>query len=181
MLLISTLQAGFFTSMFGSMAANALSSNKTQYRSYTYEKKINSYLWSMYEAKSFEKDWKFYAKELSNSNEISYLDTAAQAYNFNGDKEKALEIYETKILPYLKFEKRDTRTRFEKYYNELRQKNEPIDYDVIITNIENNQKKAEQKIKGYFENNTNIVDIIIILLLLLNIYLSIKNKKKLKD
>ncbi|MBS9778817.1 MAG: hypothetical protein KGV58_00805 [Campylobacteraceae bacterium] len=129
LLLLTNLQAGFFTSMFGSMAANALSSDKAQHRSASYEDKINSYLWNMYENKSFSKDWRFYADQLSNSNDIGRLDTVAQVYNSNGDKDKALEIYETKILPYLKFEKSSIRYKYEDYYNKIRGESNEIDYD----------------------------------------------------
>ena len=35
---------------------------------------------------------------MEKSNKIGYLDTAARAYFDNGQKEKAIELYETRIL-----------------------------------------------------------------------------------
>lgn len=62
-------------------------------------KAINTYLWKMVKTKKYVEGYEFLAEALEVSGSASYLDTAAQAYFDNGQKEKAIELYETRILP----------------------------------------------------------------------------------
>jgi|GEM_PF-2629319 len=62
-------------------------------------KAINTYLWKMVKTKKYVEGYEFLAEALEVSSSASYLDTAAQAYFDNGQKEKAIALYETRILP----------------------------------------------------------------------------------
>lgn len=62
-------------------------------------KKVNSYLWWYAERKQSLEGYEFLAEALEKSNNVSYLDTVAQTYYYNGQKEKAIELYETRVLP----------------------------------------------------------------------------------
>jgi hypothetical protein len=62
-------------------------------------KKVNEYLWDMHKAKKYVEGYELLAETLESSNSIHHLDTAAVAYFDNGKKEKAIEIYELRILP----------------------------------------------------------------------------------
>ena len=62
-------------------------------------KKINDHVWAMYKNNKFEDGYEFYVDLLEKSNNLKYVSTAAFAYDANSNKKKALELYETKILP----------------------------------------------------------------------------------
>jgi hypothetical protein len=63
---------------------------------------LNKVLWNMHEMKRYSNNYASLLSELEKSENISYLDTAAWVYKDNGMKDKAIDIYEKKIIPSLK-------------------------------------------------------------------------------
>ncbi|GAA6204714.1 MULTISPECIES: hypothetical protein [Thalassotalea] len=92
-------QAGIL-SFLGDVSSISSAMNSGQ-QSYSQSdlKEINSYLWWYVERNKKLDGYEFLAEALEKSNDAGYLDTAAQAYYIHGQKEKALEIYETRVLP----------------------------------------------------------------------------------
>ena len=115
-LLCTQMYAGFFGSIASTAIGTSLASKGggTAYVSDIKKRmgKVNSYLWHMHETK-YTKNYKFYLKWQENSiaksgyDDISLLDTIAWVYKDNGDKKKAIEIYETRILPWIDVEFED--------------------------------------------------------------------------
>lgn len=109
-MLSSQIHAGFFGSIASTAIGTSLASNGggTAYVSDIKKRmsKVNSYLWHMHETK-YTKNYKFYLKWQENSidksgyDDISLLDTIAWVYKDHGNKKKAIEIYETRILPWV--------------------------------------------------------------------------------
>ncbi|MCI5164650.1 MAG: hypothetical protein D3903_00830 [Candidatus Electrothrix sp. GM3_4] len=114
----SNAHAGFW----GSMAGSAIGNSVTKKRGYSNEriKKVSSYLWDMHEKGVYEEGYKFYLDYLEQTEDISYLDTVAHVYNDNGDKKKAIEIYEKRILPWVALEGETTKAKFRGYYDEIK-------------------------------------------------------------
>lgn len=110
--------AGFW----GSMAGSAIGNSVTKKRGYSNErmKKVSSYLWEMHKSGKYEEGYKFYLDYLEQTEDISYLDTVAHVYNDNGNKRKALEIYEKRILPWVALEGESTKAKFRGYYDEIK-------------------------------------------------------------
>jgi len=92
-------QAGIL-SFLGDVSSISSAMNSGQ-QSYSQSdlKKINSYLWRHVERNKKLDGYEFLAEALEKSNKAGYLDTAAQTYYLNGQKEKAIELYETRVLP----------------------------------------------------------------------------------
>ncbi len=103
--------AGFFGSIASTAIGTSLASKGggTVYVSEIKKRmaQVNSYLWHMHETKNYTQNYEFYLKWQENSilksgyDNISLLDTIAWVYKDNGNKKKAIEIYETRILPWV--------------------------------------------------------------------------------
>lgn len=78
--------------------------------------KVNTYLWGYVERKEKLEGYEYLAEALELSNTVAHLDTAAQAHYLHGNKNKALELYETRILP----TGRAIDTVYERYYREMK-------------------------------------------------------------
>lgn len=146
---VSQGYAGFFSSLMGSVVANDLSSSASRaYISPSRAKKINSYLWDMHQAKKYDTQYIYYLKELEKSTNIDHLDTLAWVYYDNNDSQKAAEIYEKHVMPWLRFEKRQKRNSFERNYKKFSGITGKIDYLPILqkylpTEEKNSTKEAK--------------------------------------
>jgi len=135
---VSQGYAGFFSSLMGSVVANDLSrsasanSNRPVYLPPSRAKKINAYLWDMHEAKKYNEIYEYYVKELEQSTNISYQDTIAWVYYDNNNSQKAIEVYEKKVMPWLRFEKKKKRKSFERTYRKFTGLKGKIDYAAIF-------------------------------------------------
>ena len=117
-LVISSIaHAGFFGSMVG--GAIGASSSVDSSVVHTRMSRINIYLWNMYEKGVYSKDYKFYLKYLEKSDDIADLDTVARVYKDNGNKKKAIKIYKTRILPWVKIRDSEIQTKYKKYFKEI--------------------------------------------------------------
>lgn len=130
--------AGWF-SFFGDVASisSALDSDS---RNITQNdlSKVNSFLWGHVERKQRLDGYEYLAEVLELSNDIAHLDTAAQAHFLHGNKEKAIALYEARILP----TSRAIDSVYEKYYRQMKglSANQKIDYGKLY---EEKQRKAE--------------------------------------
>lgn len=167
---VSSLHAGFFSSMFGSVAANSMTSGRPAPASSF--KELNTYLWDMHKANKYDKAWEFYAKQLSVTNEIEYLDTVARAYYDNGYENKALEIYETRILPFSRIKSAKTKSNYASYYNELRGETSEIDYAALTLDAMEVLEDKEE-----IHSGINSIQVLILLLLIANLYFGIDINK----
>lgn len=142
LLILSTnLYAGWFS--FAADVASISSAMNNSQRNYIKPselKKVNSYLWKMVENKKFEPGYELLAESLLESNNLNYLDTAAQAYFYNGEKEKAIEIYETRILPTARALQPD----LEKYYKTMTglPQAQQIDYNKVYQVYKDHKENA---------------------------------------
>lgn len=132
-------------------------------------KKVNAYLWSMVEAKRYDNGYELLAEVLEVSSDIAYIDTAAQAYYDNGKKEKALELYELKVIPI----GRALGSSYEATYRKMKgiDANGQINYDYIYKKQQ--EYKAELADKLSANSGGSPVDYAIwgiFLILLLNLY-----------
>jgi tetratricopeptide (TPR) repeat protein len=131
-------------------------------------KKVNQYLWDMVEAKKYTKGYELLAQTLEKSNDLSYLDTAAVAYFDNGQKEKAIEIYELRILPTA----RAVNPGLERTYKRIvgLDSSQQIDYEKIYERY-----KDEQDSKKPQESSFSVLFVLwaIFFVLLLNLLVKI--------
>lgn len=106
-------------------------------------KDVNSFLWRRVQNNQKLDGYKFLAEALEKSNKCDYLDTAAQTYFINGEKEKAIELYETRVLPTA----RATCGECEKFYKKMvgLAPSHPIPYDEIY---QRNKQREMDKGKG---------------------------------
>lgn len=111
--------AGFWGSLAGGAIGSALSSSGNSSQAPGRMEKVNTYLWKMHENKKLEEGYEFYLKYLEQSDNISHLDTVAHIYNDSGNKKKAIEIYEKRILPWVALEDEATKTQFRGYYEAI--------------------------------------------------------------
>ena len=113
MSLVSALHAGFFGGVLEGLTANALSGSSSSAPAYINERKerldqVNEFLWHQHKNNSYDKSTKFYIKwvekqlEISGFDDILIWDTLAWVYKDSGDKKKAIKIYKTRILPWVK-------------------------------------------------------------------------------
>ena len=149
---VSQGYAGFFSSLMGSVVANDLSSSASRaYISPSRAKKINSYLWDMHKAKKYDTQYIYYSKELEKSSDIDYQDTLAWVYYDNNDSQKAVEIYEKHVMPWLRFEKRQKRNSFERNYKKFSGITGKIDYLTILQkNLPIEEKNSTKEAKPDF-------------------------------
>lgn len=103
-------------------------------------KKVNKYLWAMVKEKQYVEGYELLAEVLETSNNVSYIETAARAYFDNGKKDKAIELYERKVLPLARAF--NDKGYYEKTYRMIKGigENEKIPYAQIY-----NEKKKRQK------------------------------------
>ncbi|MCI5167901.1 MAG: hypothetical protein D3903_17915 [Candidatus Electrothrix sp. GM3_4] len=101
---------------------------------------INSFTWYFFQH-PYEEGYKFYLNYLEQTENINYLDTVAQVYNDNGNKRKALEIYEKRILPWVALEKEKTKAEFRGYYDEI--KNGKIKVPFVSNSPNSGKKKLK--------------------------------------
>jgi hypothetical protein len=124
-LAVSTLvHAGFWGSMAGgAIGASLAGGSKTIiYKPGSAESrmnKVNEYLWNMHKTGKYTKDYKFYLKYLEKSDDITNLDTVAWVYKDNGNKKKAIEIYKTRIMPWVKIEKPKIQEKYKIYFKKI--------------------------------------------------------------
>lgn len=114
----SNANAGFFSSMAGGAIGNAITKKKNH--SNERMQKVNIYLWDMHESGRYEEGYQFYLNYLEQSEDIGYLTTVAQVYHDNGNKSKAIEIYEKRILPWVVLEDERTKAEYRGSYDELK-------------------------------------------------------------
>lgn len=142
LLAVPTLAQAGILSFLGDVSSITSAMNAGQ-QSYSQNdlKKINSYLWWYVERNKKIDGYEFLAEALEKSNNAGYLDTAAQAYYINGQKEKALELYETRVLPTA----RATCSDCEKFYKKMvgLSSNQKIPYSEIY----NKQQKELETLK----------------------------------
>jgi len=110
-LLSTQVYAGFFSSIASTAIGTSLASSGggTVYVNDIKErmKQVNLYLWHMHETKKYTKNYLFYLKWQENSiaksgyDDINFLDTIAWVYKDHNNKKKAIEIYQTRILPWV--------------------------------------------------------------------------------
>ena len=114
--------AGFWSSVAAGATVNAFSGNaRNGGIPDSRLKKVNQYLWHMHEAGKYTKGYQFYLKYLEDNTEnIVQLDTVAQVYLDTGNKKKALEIYEKRILPWIVIENSAKRAEYQGYYNKIK-------------------------------------------------------------
>lgn len=125
--------AGFFSSLMGSVVANDLSSSASRaYISPARANKINSYLWHMHKTKKYDAVYMYYLKELEKSTDLNHQDTLAMVYYDNNNSQKAAEIYEKNVLPWLRFQKRSKINSFERNYKKFTGIKGKIDYKSIL-------------------------------------------------
>ncbi len=118
--ILSTMShAGFWGSMAGGAIGSSLATPYQPTVVETRMKKLNTYLWKMHESGKYTKDYKFYLKHLEKSDDIGDLDTVAWVYKDNGNKKKAIEIYKTRILPWIKIEDSKTQAKYKRYFQEI--------------------------------------------------------------
>ena len=84
--------------------------------------KVNTYLWKMHKIGKYSKDYTFFLKYLEQSDDINDLDTVAWVYKDNGNKQKAIEIYKQRILPWLKIESPKIQNKFKRHFQEISDK-----------------------------------------------------------
>lgn len=60
---------------------------------------LNHFLWKMFEADSYPENIYEFLLLLEKSNDPGHLDTAANIYKAQGDKQKAIELYKNRIIP----------------------------------------------------------------------------------
>jgi hypothetical protein len=138
MILSVYANAGFFSSIASTAIGTSLASKGggTVYASDIKKRmnQVNLYLWHMHENKNYTQNYKFYLKWQENSisksgyDDISMLDTIAWVYKDNGNKKKAIEIYETRILPWVdilfeddkKGKNKAFRDKWTKYYKAIK-------------------------------------------------------------
>ena len=119
-LIISTISyAGFFGSMVGGAIGATAGGGSGSPHLKTRMNKINAYLWNMHKSGIYSKDYKFYLKYLEKSDAIGDLDTTAWVYKDNGNKKKAIEIYKTRILPWVKIEDSKTQVKYKRFFQEI--------------------------------------------------------------
>lgn len=118
LLLVSPISyAGFWGSLAGAAIGSSMSGGSVQTPDRM--KKVNQYLWDMHKANKLEEGYQFYLNYLEQSEDINYLDTVAHIYNDSGNKKKAIEIYEKRILPWVALEDEATKTKFKGYYEAI--------------------------------------------------------------
>ena len=76
--------------------------------------------------------YEYYLKELEHSTTIEYQDTIAWVYYDNNNSEKAVKIYETKVIPWLRFQSRKDRKGYERTYRKFKGLKGKIDYVSIL-------------------------------------------------
>lgn len=118
-LITTNANAGFLSSMAGSAIGNAVTDNNTSY-SEERMKKVNEYLRNMHFDNKYEKGYEFYLEYLEHSENLFHLATVAYVYNDHGNKKKAIEVYEKRILPWVALEGEGMKTRFRGYYDEIK-------------------------------------------------------------
>lgn len=111
--------AGFWGSLAGGAIGSSMAGGGSHSQAPDRMKKVNQYLWDMHKANKLEEGYKFYLNYLEQSEDINYLDTVAHIYNDSGNKKKAIEIYEKRILPWVALEDEATKAKFKGYYEEI--------------------------------------------------------------
>ncbi|MCW8889335.1 MAG: hypothetical protein OQL20_01585 [Sedimenticola sp.] len=166
--------AGFLSGFFSSAAANIVTSDSSGGVRQSDLEKINSYLWGMVKSNNYIQEYEFYTQLLEEqSNDPGYLDTVAHVYFNNGEKEKAKQLYETRVLPYKRYD--------QSYVNQYRifaelSDEDKIDYADIYVKAEEyrESRKVEQTGSGSLE----FLLWLILITLLANTFISYKSAKK---
>ena len=78
--------------------------------------KVNDYLLLMHDSKNYSDDFQFYLSHLEKSDNLHHLDTVARVYLDHGYKQRALDLYRARILPWIKIEDAETQNEFNAYY-----------------------------------------------------------------
>jgi len=165
--------AGWFSFM-GDVASisSAMNSGGNQSVSQSDMKDLNSYLWNRRVQKI--DGYKFLAEALEESNKIGYLDTAAHTYYTNGEKEKAIELYETRILPTARATCSDCVSFYKKIVG--LKSEQPIPYEEIYKRNKQRKEKKSELTKADQETSSIKYAVWgIFLVMLLNLYLNQKH------
>lgn len=152
-----------------SSISSAMNSGQKSYSS-SDMKKINLYLWQRVEKKQKTEGYQFLAEALEQSNRAGYLDTAAQTYYINGDTEKAIELYETRVLPTSRATCSDCDTFYKKIvglsssqkipYSEIYEKQKQK-----LKSLQNKEEPVSAKQSENFPINIAVWGILVVLLL----------------
>ena len=110
LILPTSVNAGFIGGVLEGLTANALSGAGAAYISENKKRmaQVNSFLWHQHKTNSYDESTAFYVKwqemqiEASGYDDINLWDTLAWVYKDNGDKKRAIEIYKTRIMPWVK-------------------------------------------------------------------------------
>ncbi len=86
---------------------------------YTEEYYLNKVLWNMHETELYSPNYRSLLAVLEKTNDYGRLDTVAWVYKDNGDTEKAIKLYEERILPAVKNSGGDIE-KYKRYFNEIK-------------------------------------------------------------
>ncbi len=86
---------------------------------YTEEGYLNKVLRNMHKMKQYSPDYKQLLTKLEQTNHAAYLYTVAWVYKDNGDTEKAIKLYEERILPAVKKSGGDIE-KYKRYFKEIK-------------------------------------------------------------
>ena len=181
LILVSNVNAGFFSSFAASALANDISNNhRNSGNIQTLDRfaKVNTYLWNMHKKHKYNNDYEVYAKYLEKSNKLDHLDTVAYVYYDHNNTKKAIEIYEQRILPWLKFEKKKKIRNFEKNYKKFTNLKGKIDYSKFLIYVNPTKKSSNSKIKKQSNKNTydfyKILSLVLIIILFISLLINLK-------
>jgi hypothetical protein len=112
-------------------------------------KKVNSYLWGYVEREEKLEGYEYLAEALELSNDVAHLDTAAQAHFLHGNIKKALELYETRILP----TGRAIDVVYESYYRKMKglRAEQKIPYEKLYRDKMAKEEAVKQRMEAEFK------------------------------
>ncbi|WOI35814.1 hypothetical protein R1T43_11305 [Alteromonas sp. CI.11.F.A3] len=139
-------------------------------------KKVNSYLWRYVERKEKLEGYEYLAEALELSNDVAHLDTAAQAHFLHGNINKALELYETRVLP----TGRAIDVVYESYYRKMKglEVEQKIPYEKLYREKMSKEEAVKQRMEAEFKLPPSDYAIWgILVLLLINLLSNLLRKK----
>ncbi len=82
---------------------------------------LNAVLWNMHKHHLYSNNYKELLSELETSDQINSLDTVAWAYKDNDNKDKAVKLYQNKIMPFVeKNMSQEEIEKFKGYFEEIK-------------------------------------------------------------
>ncbi|WP_409524013.1 hypothetical protein [Nitrincola sp. MINF-07-Sa-05] len=158
--------AGFFSSVLGGVTANAITGSGGSVVSDSKLKLINAYIWDMHINGTYEDGYEYYLPYLDDSSSVSYLDTLAFAYSDNGDRDKGVELYETRILPLLRFESDEVKSALEANYKKISGATEVNYLKALTRAVEWQQENKDVDKNGSW----SITEWLIVIILLISLF-----------